>query len=76
MIRYGMNEGQIFEKKSERSNSVEWWAKEATRQRNKSILSGRSGRRNWNDRGTTSGWLKEQLGNLEVDYYLLYKDVQ
>ena len=21
-------------------------------------------------------WLKEQLGNLEVDYYLLYKDVQ
>lgn len=21
-------------------------------------------------------WLKEQLGNLEIDYYLLYKDVQ
>lgn len=21
-------------------------------------------------------WLKEQLGNLEADYYLLYKDVQ
>lgn len=21
-------------------------------------------------------WLKEQLGNLEVDYYLLYKDIR